>query len=944
MKKISVITIMIVVTGIVSILIFPQEEEIILTPNVFAQDYLIPAWIKNNAGWWATNQIDDSSFLQGIQYLIKEEIMIIPSTETSDSSGSQKVPTWVKNNAGWWAEGQIDDSSFVAGIQWLVSNGIIVVEEKLIHTHADLRVAFIGDQGFGPNAVAVLNLIKDEEVQMVLHQGDFDYNDEPDKWDKQISDVLGSDFPYFASIGHHDEKVWNDYQEKLYDRLKKIPDAVCYGDLGVKSNCTYKGLFFILVAPGGYTNDSKYDSFIEKQLNDNDYTWMICSWHNDAYAMQQEVKPNKTGWEVYESCKNGGAIIANAHQHVYAKSKTLIDFENQIVDPDWPGSNKLRVKEGATFTFISGLGGKSILSMTGSHEALTKMYPDSVWPVNYSSDQGASYGALFCTFNVGGQPNKAYCYFKNIDGRIIDEFTITSFLGSYIDKIDSTDVDLSGRDLTGNDLSNTTIIDTNLSNATLVGADLSNAVLIGTTLTGADLTDANLTGVSLKDKDLTGTILTGTDLTDVSLTGVDLSGKNLTGAILRGADLTDANLTGVDLSGRDLTGAILRGMDLSDKDLTGTILRDADLTDANLDLSGVDLTGAILRGMDLSDKDLTGTILTGTDLTDVSLTGVDLSGKNLYRTILTGTDLTDAVLPWYYLSGKNFQGTIFDGVNLSERDLSESEFEFASFKNTNMKNADLSYTRFVDVDLTKVKSLVGANLFSTVISYSNLSGNDLDGVTLGYNNFQRSNLSGLDFTVISNKSIHAGQFDRADLSNANLEGVEFVARDDEGKIISRLAEITNGAKFYDESAHNLSSIFWNEGGYDVWVVGKEVVGNDLKLNIINRSNFGTANLQNVNLSNADLTYSVFTNADLTNANLSNASLPRTNFGSANLQNVNLSNADLREAALTNADLTNANLSNATLTGADLTGANLTGAVLDGAILNCKNHAVCTPDT
>ena len=29
----------------------------------------IPAWIKNNAGWWATDQIDDSSFLQGIQYL-----------------------------------------------------------------------------------------------------------------------------------------------------------------------------------------------------------------------------------------------------------------------------------------------------------------------------------------------------------------------------------------------------------------------------------------------------------------------------------------------------------------------------------------------------------------------------------------------------------------------------------------------------------------------------------------------------------------------------------------------------------------------------------------------------------------------------------------------------------------------------------------------------------
>jgi len=102
----------------------------------------IPAWIKSNAGWWATDQIDDSSFLQGIQYLIQEGIMIIPTTETSESSDDsdaipdagqraqafdQRVPAWIKNNAGWWATDQIDDSSFLQGIQYLVSIGIIVV-------------------------------------------------------------------------------------------------------------------------------------------------------------------------------------------------------------------------------------------------------------------------------------------------------------------------------------------------------------------------------------------------------------------------------------------------------------------------------------------------------------------------------------------------------------------------------------------------------------------------------------------------------------------------------------------------------------------------------------------------------------------------------------------------------------------------------------------------
>ena len=131
-------------------------------------------------------------------------------------------------------------------------------------------MAFIGDQGYNPQAIAVLNLIKDEGAQMVLHQGDFDYNDvtiygsDPDAWDKMISDVLGDDFPYFASVGYHDESQWNGYQQKLYDRLKKNPDAECIGDLGVKSSCTYKGLFFILVSPD--LKGSGHSSFIEKPV------------------------------------------------------------------------------------------------------------------------------------------------------------------------------------------------------------------------------------------------------------------------------------------------------------------------------------------------------------------------------------------------------------------------------------------------------------------------------------------------------------------------------------------------------------------------------------------------------------------------------------------------------------------------------------------------------
>ena len=98
-----------------------------LTMNIGQAEATIPDWIKNNAGWWAEGQIDDSSFLQGIQYLIKEGIMVIPPTETTESSESQEVPSWIKNNAGWWAEGQIDDETFVSGIQYLIKVGVIKV-------------------------------------------------------------------------------------------------------------------------------------------------------------------------------------------------------------------------------------------------------------------------------------------------------------------------------------------------------------------------------------------------------------------------------------------------------------------------------------------------------------------------------------------------------------------------------------------------------------------------------------------------------------------------------------------------------------------------------------------------------------------------------------------------------------------------------------------------
>jgi len=99
----------------------------VVVDRVSIDETSIPVWIKNNAGWWADGTINDSSFIQGIEYLINEGIIVIPPTTASGSSGSQEVPAWVKKNASWWVDGTINDDTFVSGIQYLVQVGIIKI-------------------------------------------------------------------------------------------------------------------------------------------------------------------------------------------------------------------------------------------------------------------------------------------------------------------------------------------------------------------------------------------------------------------------------------------------------------------------------------------------------------------------------------------------------------------------------------------------------------------------------------------------------------------------------------------------------------------------------------------------------------------------------------------------------------------------------------------------
>ena len=45
---------------------------VLLTPITIHAESQIPEWVKINAGWWSDDTIDDNTFINGIEYLIKE--------------------------------------------------------------------------------------------------------------------------------------------------------------------------------------------------------------------------------------------------------------------------------------------------------------------------------------------------------------------------------------------------------------------------------------------------------------------------------------------------------------------------------------------------------------------------------------------------------------------------------------------------------------------------------------------------------------------------------------------------------------------------------------------------------------------------------------------------------------------------------------------------------
>jgi len=112
--------------------ILPFDPKLPFVPELgnglMEPEVVIPSWVKDIAAFWCADEIGSSDFVQVIQWMIKEGLIMVPqdsvTTQTSTLSG---VPDWIQFNACIWHQGEIGDKEFSTTLQWLIDNGIIKI-------------------------------------------------------------------------------------------------------------------------------------------------------------------------------------------------------------------------------------------------------------------------------------------------------------------------------------------------------------------------------------------------------------------------------------------------------------------------------------------------------------------------------------------------------------------------------------------------------------------------------------------------------------------------------------------------------------------------------------------------------------------------------------------------------------------------------------------------
>ena len=642
-----------------------------------------PSWVKNTAGWWATDAISETEFVNAIEFLVNNQIIHV---STSSSAGeSEQVPSWVKNTAGWWATDAISEGEFVNAIEFLINIGIINIANT--NCENDLQEYFPNDS---ENILKVCTEHNSKEfLEIIPYKTEYDFN---------RHGFIGPDFSEIKSPNTY--RIFMVGGSTMMGSGNNSPETAIPGILQKIYDKQNLGMNVEVINVGisGGNIFSEYELVRNVIFDLNpDLIIVLNGWNDLAADYPIRHIKDSTSILCFNAQNRNVDLIIGIQPIAGFSNKILTQQElvNSVTSQDHNGYQLIQAK--STYDFMT----RELLSLNNCVYDLRNEFDDIAGPIYWDQGHIAETGNLLLAEKFFELSSKKIVNDISIDNKfhkIISKYNspiVTSYLLSKLDI--ELDNDKEVLDLTtethghGNYFELKKIAGGNEN--ILAGKDLRNIDLDSIDFNGADLSGANLSGHDLRNIDFSNSIIRGADLSNTNLndqnfSGVDLRGINFSDASIKNGNFVDAKFSKVVQvdyrCGENAGGDFVRLVDCAHQIAKNEAIR--------TDFGGSNLNG-VKFGSTTSDFQ---------SIQFVDFSDADLTNSNFDTVAISHSNFENAILD--NIKMKNFGMGYADFSNVKMKNFHMSEFVIAStsFKNADMTNGtiDLFNAEMVKLDFT----------------------------------------------------------------------------------------------------------------------------------------------------------------------------------------------------------------------------------------------------
>jgi uncharacterized protein YjbI with pentapeptide repeats len=679
-----------------------------------------PDWVKNTAGWWATDMISETEFVNAIEFLVNEKIIEVNSNPISERS--QNVPEWVKNTAGWWATDMISETEFVNAIEFLIELGIISISNDC---ESDLKefphVSDVGRMILCENIDLTFldEMIYSEKTESSISLNQYGFRGP--EFSAQKSDntyrifVVGSSVAYGQhvlekdTISTHLQNLFDEYDSELKIEVINAGFGNAWSKTEVKWIKENLSEFEpdLVIVLDGWTD-------VTRELVKNE------DWDEDANIEKWTTRWNdlcefgtEKGFDTIVTIQpilgSSNKIFTNQESmefrhHLFQNShvELLQEYANNLykLEPSCTKTaNLTNVFDGYFFPIYMDLGHMNSLGGKVISDEFFKLSVPIIFDDELIQDELLK--------NID---QAKYQYVSDIE--LEKNFSGMVFEGEQFDSINNHrfwmtefwNVDFSNTKLFNNDFRITSLYNTDFRDSTL-----KNVQIIRGLVENNDFSNASLTNVKFSTSNIVKSNFNNSILDNIENYGANYLGNDFTKSIIKNtlykrAMMIDNNFSETKFENVTMESVILADSNFSGVDFSSVNFKGGVDFAAKMQLLGQESVsrGAILHNTDFRNSNVENVIFSLIEVDD-NISEKVFRELMMYRENIA-VDLSHANFSNLDLSGMNLIAVNLKFVDLSNTDLSNTDFRYAELGSANLEGANLEGANLEGANLE------GANL------------------------------------------------------------------------------------------------------------------------------------------------------------------------------------------------------------------------------------------